>query len=306
MKVLFSLFTFFLCAYSAHAVISLDGSVGWVAIEYDTRSDYVNDQGTGQGSSDIVGSANADDPYYSGFQKAYDDGGTSGDINDDSIAFRVRFAEKESANKETYTKYVIFGIDVGGDGAVDLFMSANSQGIKFFSTGSGLNVSPNTTTTSELSAYANTVGGSNTLPTSLVTYLAVDATTEATTPVNNDLDGGSDTDYFFSVKFSMSDIIAAYEDSYAISNPGDPIPELGLTTSLGFLVGTSTQDNAYNQDFGGIDGGVDKNDTTTWTDLGVSSNPYTPNGTEPVPEPATYALLFGFFAIGFSAVRRRR
>lgn len=301
------------------AVISLDGSAGWNPITYDgttplgspIQSDYIGDQGTGQGSSDIVGSANGADPFYAGFSKAYDSMGTSS-ILDDQIAFRYRLAEQGTTTfggQPGYAKWAILGIDVGGDGALDLFVAANSQNIRYYTTGDDLNISPNTTSVDELAAFRQSVGGQDTLGSSIFTYLAVDGTTDSASPLDDDLDNGGDTDFFLSFKLDMSIVIAAYEASYAISNPdAGPAPTLDLTTSLSFLAATSTQPNAYNQDLNGYDnqgGAVSGNDTTTWVELGASSQPFTVDGETAIPEPAKFAMLSGLLAL-FSVAGRRR
>ncbi|WP_269526084.1 PEP-CTERM sorting domain-containing protein [Coraliomargarita parva] len=300
-----------LSSSTTYAVISLDGSSGWSAITYSSpaQSDFIGDQGTGQGAADIVGSANGSAPFYAGFYKAYDDKGTES-LLDDEIAFRVRLSEFGGTTYQGtpgYAKYLIVGIDIGGEGALDLFVAANSQNIRYYATGDDLNISPSTTSVSELSAYAQTVGGQNTLSSSIFTYLPVSATTDSTTPLDTDL-GNDGLDYFASFKLSMSTVILAAEDSYLESNPGGTPPTLDLMTAMTFLVATSTQPNAYNQDLGGYDnqgGAVSKQDTTTWVELGAASDPYTADGTSPVPEPATYALLLGLAVLGCVKLRRR-
>ena len=76
------------------------------------------------------------------------------------------------------------------------------------------------------------------------------------------------------------------------------------TFDMQLLLTTSQDVNNINSDLGGIDGNTS---TTPFTDPGGGglTNPVDVTGTE-VPEPGTYALLFGLAALGFAAVRRRK
>jgi len=111
--------------------------------------------------------------------------------------------------------------------------------------------------------------------------------------------------------------------------------DLGLfddTYTYSMLVVTSQNANNINSDFGGINDNADGYDPATTfaeqplrdTDgnviLGSSGEPLAGGGLsapvttagepgstgEPVPEPATYALLFGFLTLGYVVSRRRR
>jgi hypothetical protein len=70
------------------------------------------------------------------------------------------------------------------------------------------------------------------------------------------------------------------------------------STAVSFVIGTSTNPNAYNQDLGGING--DPAPTATWSSLGALS---TPTGINPVPEPSS-AFLLGLGLCGLLAGRR--
>ena len=52
---------------------------------------------------------------------------------------------------------------------------------------------------------------------------------------------------------------------------------------LQFVAVTSTQNNSFNQDLGGVQGGVSSK--STWTDLGGISTPYVPLDQFATPEP---------------------
>ena len=99
--------------------------------------------------------------------------------------------------------------------------------------------------------------------------------------------------------------------------------DLGLfddTYTYSMLVVTSQNDQNINSDFGGIDSTLDGYDASIpFTQQPVDtdgdgvpdsiggglSQPVDPGGAV-VPEPATYALLFGFLTLGYVASRRRR
>jgi hypothetical protein len=124
--------------------------------------------------------------------------------------------------------------------------------------------------------------------------------TEATTDFN-----GDGIDQFVSFRVDMLTLIEAVRISTNVA--------LAEDTALRFLVATSLQDNAFNQDLAGHNGnsvasggdGDFRNSTDNWEQLGATSEAYTASGDSPVPEPATYALLFGLIAFGAVGVRRR-
>jgi len=146
-------------------------------------------------------------------------------------------------------------------------------------------------------------------------YRAVSAATDhhindGTPGASDDLDGGGDTDFFISFQVDMLTLIEAVR----LSNTG---AVLDAASGLRFLVGTSIQDNAFNQDLNGQNGNaVNKggdgdpysqaNSGKTWAQLGAATDTYTASGGSPVPEPATYALLLGFAVLAAATVRRRR
>lgn len=306
-------------------VIALDTSTAdWTAIEYPTgQSDYLNDQQTGHLPSDLVGDASGN---QSAFYKAYSDGGTA-TLDDDYLGFRVRFAAPDGNQNPTWESNLLIGIDVGADGAADVFIITTQKSggyIRFYSVVSnepGQNVSPSTTAVDILNptntlpnaADANGYIWERTPDGSFFDYSAVDATTDAFianggSGATDNLDGASrnnqiDTDFFLSFQVDMFTLIEAVRLSTGAL--------LDETTSLGFLVGTSIQDNAFNQDLNGQDG--DLGDPTkgtladqTWAQLGAATDAYTASGESPVPESSAYAALLGLLSFSVVVIRRRR
>ncbi|MGB0413248.1 MAG: hypothetical protein ACPGJU_02265 [Coraliomargarita sp.] len=101
----------------------------------------------------------------------------------------------------------------------------------------------------------------------------------------SDFNGGG-VDQFVSFKVDMMTLIQAV----ALST-GETVDE---NTPIMFLVATSLQDNAFNQDLAGQGGSVDfRNSSLTWDELGAASDPYTASGDSPVPEqsPMRFSLV---------------
>jgi hypothetical protein len=64
--------------------------------------------------------------------------------------------------------------------------------------------------------------------------------------------------------------------------------------------------STLNEDLNGVLGGI--NSSTTWEQLGALTQTYLPNGTAPIPEPGTVALLglgAGFFMLRNAARKNR-
>lgn len=254
--------------------------------------DYHVDQQTGQADGDIVGGTGIN---Y-GFLVSFYDNNTVSSI-DGSMSFRVRLDDAGgNKNNPTPTNVLWVGIDADTDGDIDVFLGANFQGggsglLEIRAPGTGLNISPSTTTIS------NTTFRSYTLDT-------IEDATPANynyRPVNFLTDGGDtndltqttsgDPDYYLSFNIPFADVVQFLG---ALQNP------INITdkTPLRFVVATSTQVNSLNQDIGGLPKNFD--DTKTWEDLGGFTPPYTP-----VPEPSSTLLLLGSLT-GGCLIRRRR
>lgn len=324
-----------LASPSAWGVISLGGSTSdWTAIGYPvaSRSDYENDQQTGHAASDIVGDVVGNQVA---FYTQYDDNGTTADLNDDWIGFRVRMSAADGGQTLLWDSNLLIGIDVGGEGAADVFLITTQKSggyINFYSVDdpllSGANTSPSTTSVTQITSGGG-VGAVWTRPatpdsrvasatvadeTTYFNYSAVTTDTDhhlflETDGASDNLDGRArnnvdETDYFVSFQVDMLTLIDAVSMSTGAV--------LDANAGLRFLVGTSIQDNAFNQDLNGQDGNSPDGDAysqankdKTWAQLGAATGLYTASGDVVVPEPATYALLFGLIAFGVAAVRRR-
>ncbi len=299
---------------SLYGVIVLDSTPGWVAVQYNTPTDYISDQQTGQSESDLVGQVG-----YSAFFKAYENGGGDSDISNDTIGFRFRVSADE--NPSGFSKYGFVGVDADNDGSVDVFVGGNEDGINFYSPGTGLNISPNSTTVAALGASDTYMGnvvnwelGASASVFNFSPVTTVDSSLNfdaiaGETWTTADLDGGSKEDYFVSFQVDMETLMKAVYVSTEL-NPNKTAYTLDLNSTMSFMMVTSTQENSFNQDLNGQDGNALNYTTTgkdlTWTELGASSNPYTADGDSPVPEPSTYALFLGAFALAFVGARRRK
>ena len=256
-----------------------------VALASGNPMDYLSDQQTGQANSDMVGTT-----QEWGLFMLFDPD------NPQTIAFRVRLGALDG-NGGTFERGFFIGIDANGDGALDLFTgvdntgAAQNHGIKIFDAGNGLNTGPSTTTMvvpTNQKVYQETSANYD--------YRAVDAIINPGGAPPFDLDNDGNVDYYLSFSVPYQDII------------GEMLRLRGLTITdsspLRFVGVTSTQNNAFNQDLGGINGGI--NSTSTWTQLGGISNPMPPVNQFAVPEPGTIWLAgIGAALLAAGAARRR-
>ncbi len=275
---------------TAQAVVYVDGSTtDWTPML--GNFDYHVDQQTGQSDGDIVGGTGAN---Y-GYLVAFNNNGNVSSI-DGTLGFRVRLDDHGGNNNNPQPTNVIWvGIDANTDGDIDVFLGANFQGsnsqLEIRAPGSGLNISPSTTT------IANTAYKTYTLD----TIEDVSPANFSYRPVNFLTDGGNtndltqstsgDPDYYLSFMIPFADIVAFLGSLQTPINITD-------TSPLRFVVATSTQVNSLNQDIGGVAGGV--NSSTTWENIGGFTPPY-----NPVPEPSGSMLLLGSLT-GACFIRRRR
>lgn len=239
----------------------------------------------------------------SGFYKRYDDGSLDGI---ESLGFRIRLADNTSS-------YIFIGFDVedgvgdlNPDGAIDFYVAINfgsgnakHNEIAFYDPGTGLNVSPST---SDFSYHSNYIFGDDP---NVADYAALDPVVLGGNEgfqgsgASDDLDGGLDTDYFLSFQVDLASLNTAYQDISGTTNT------IAADTEMMLIMGSSTNGQNVNQDFGGLDGST--NATLPWADPnGIGAPIYTTEGTSPVPESGTYALIFGAVAGAFVLIRRRR
>lgn len=265
----------------SHAAITVTTPTsGWTPVMYgslpsnDPGSDH---QSKGSLEGDIVG-----DATHASFYVGFDDGGTA-DRTDGHLAFRLRVAGDSNPNGFNSVFWV--GMDVNGDGALDVFAGASGSSVGIYSAGSGNNVSPSTTTinTSWNKRYEVPVTAAN------FDFSKVTATSDPSATSFN-LDGGTSksgdqNDYFVSFVVPFSKLVGAVED-LGLGPFDDSMP-------MRYVVATANQKNSLNQDLNGIDGGVGSDQT--WTSLGGFSSPYLPKGTpftgnQTVPEPGVSLL----------------
>jgi hypothetical protein len=258
----------------------------WVGIVYPGLTpDPGDDHQTGQPEADIVGNTS-----LAALFTQYDAGALPS-TSDDVLAFRMRMGSQE--NPAGYSHVAMVGMDADLDGSLDIFIVLNNTGqdaIELYTTGTGSNTSPNTTSTS-VTAYTYAETGLN----YDWTIVSVVNCSECTGAPDLDLDVDGNTDYFLSFSVPFDDIVAVL----AL----DGITGVTPSTQVSYVIGTSVNPNAYNQDLGGVNG--DPSDPSLlWTDplLGAMS---TPAGINPVPEPGT-ALLLSLGLSALAASRRRR
>ena len=263
-------------------------TVGWTPIAYPTLlPDVFNDQQTGIPEADIVG-----DTSNPAFYFRFDDAGTPSST-DGAIGFRVRIgADKNPAGFE---HFMGVGIDANADGALDLFLAVENSGnpdrVGIFDAGPDANTSPSTTSieSSPLVSYALSVSNYD--------FGEVDAIIDPTA-TTFDIDADGDTDHFLTWVIPFADLVTALT--------GQGINGFDDTAGMRFVLGSSTQPNALNQDLGGPDG--ETSSTSTWSTLGALSSTATAiGGFSPIPEPSTATLVsLGLLALAASARPRHR
>jgi hypothetical protein len=284
---IFVLAWFQAAAQGAVTVTVADPSGKWKPLA--GNYDFQADQQTGQGqpsSSDIVGLGT----NY-GFLTAFNDNGSFSNT-DGTMGFRVRLDDHDGNNAPEFKNVVWIGIDANQSGSIDVFVAADLQGnpkrIAIFAPGTGANDGPGTTTIgSVVTSYAldpfedETPANYN--------YRAVDFNADGgdTDDVTSATSG--DIDYYVSFMVPFADVVSYLGGLAAPIHITDSSP-------LRYVMATSTQNNIINQDFGGVEGSGDSNQT--WAELGGLSN------AAPVPEPSSGLLVLGSLAAGL-LVRKR-
>ncbi len=285
----------FFSAVAANAAISLSGpSIGSGWIMLGANYDFLDDQQTGDPSSDIVGTAASP-----GFFTAFDNANTSS-LTDGTIAFRVRLdAQGGNNNNPKFDRNLWVGIDADTNGSIDAFIGvatpSQSTTVGIYDAGTGTNTSPNTTTIANLTInYTYTTTAAN------YDYRAVNYLTDGGTL--NDLTAtGTDTDYYVSFAVGFAHL-AAFLTTQLPSSFNNTTP-FNENTPLRYVLGTSTQSNSLNQDLGGINNKT-ANLTSTWTALGGFSPTITASGNV-IPEVSATLLTLVGSVFGFAFHRRR-
>ena len=255
----------------------------WVPILYGNNivPDPSGDQQTGSAELDIVGNLSEPSLYLQ-----YADG---------YLGFRLRLGA--DVNPAGFKGCAFVGLDVNGNGPLDLFIGVDNQGshdaIGIWLPGSGANTSPNTTSVGTMAdSYPETSLSYDFTPLSA---------TLAPTSLNYDLNADGYTDQYLTFYVPFADVASAL----ATQN-------INFTTNslMDLVVMTATQPNSLNGDINGVDGGTGSGQT--WTQLGAASLAYTPVSIVPfnpisVPEPSQQTLfcLAGGAALLQWVVRRR-
>ncbi len=202
---------------------------------------------------------------------------------DGEIAYRIRVGADRQPSIGEWDKVLVIGMDVDLNGSLDVFLtsSRNSQANGIWDAGPGLNTGPSTTTIAN-TAYETFAWTAN-------NFFFTDVSATIDPPVTNtDLDADGYTDWFVTFSLPFTNLVL---DVKALT--GVDITEQSM---VAYVVATSTQDNAFNQDLNGIPKTYDAN--ATWENLGGLSDPVM------LPEPASAILLgAGFVCL---ALRRRR
>lgn len=269
----------------AQVAVSVTDTTGWNTwqkADLSYMSDATPDQQTGQGADDF-----ASDVTYAGF---YQKAGTIGGV--DSLLFRARMDKYDGDDRWGNGGNLGIGLDVNGDGALDLIMMmSESSGnvnnrtrtLTFGDPGTGANTGPSTT--------------SWTFPTQTAINLVTNTTYDVMQANDGSLLNGT-PDMFMSFAVSFANLQAAVR-AYT------PFTTFDMTydTRMSYIAFTSTQANALNQDLFGTTGNTSS--TLTWAELGAITGPANAWGV--VPEPATYAQVGMFLlAAGLVAYRRRK
>lgn len=243
-------------------------------------SEVTTDQQTGQGADDF-----AADATYAGF---YQKAGTIGGA--DHLLFRARFDKFEGTDRWGNGGNFGIGMDVNGDGALDLIMMmSESSGnvanrtrtLQWGDPGTGANTGPSTTTWS--------------FPTQAAINLVTNTTYDVVQATDGSMLNGT-ADLFLSFAVSFANLQAAVR-AYT------PLTSFTITydTRMSYIGFTSTQANALNQDLFGTSGNTSA--TLTWAELGSITGPANAWGV--VPEPATYAQVAVMLGVaGLVAFRR--
>ena len=262
----------------------------WTVIQYATSPDPSNDQQTGSSEGDIVGNAAHPSVYT-----MFGDAGTPS-TTDGTLAFRARVGADSSP--AGFKAALFVGVDANRDGALDLFIGINNSGsadtVGIWNPGTGLNVSPNTTTivSTPLTSYTPSAG---------VNYhwTAVNTTIDPSVGTATDLDGGGQNDQFLSFAVPFADVVVQLN--------ARGITGINENSAFSYVISTATQANSLNQDLNGV--GQNYDPAAVWSALGVVSNGITPSGV-PVPEvhPAFSVFLVILIVLGHERLcsRRRR
>jgi hypothetical protein len=263
-------------------------TTGWTGIRYGGVNgfDPTIDQQTGSAEGDIVGNATHASVYT-----FFGDANTPS-LTDGDLAFRLRLGA--DASPAGFKTAAFIGIITNrASGKIDLFIGVNNSGqsnqIGIYNPGTGLNISPSTTTivSPALVSYTQTASNYHWAPVTSTIDPAV---------TNLDIDAGGQNDYFLTFSIPFNDIIGQLAASGIIG--------VNQNTSFSYVIATSTQGNSLNQDLNGVGPGYNVN--STWAQLGTLSDPTQPIAA--VPEVNSIVGIGGLLAAVFAHqhLKRRR
>ncbi len=257
-------------------------------------ADPLNDQQTGQYDSDFASmSGTVSGP---GFLVQF---GTIGGV--EHLAFRIVMNEYKTTGNLVNIRV---GFDGNYDGKVDLFMGPslqnNQYGLVFQGTGTGLNVSPSTTTLTN-AFYPTAAGVGSALPFSATNFSNIELTAAniATyypgwTMQNGKTAGDNDALISFAIPVAhINQALAQLGATHSIDS----------STYMRWIAFTATQNNSINQDVYGLPKITNSNGVgdVTWD----SFLPYMNGSGQPVPEPASYGCMLGLGLVAWGYLRRR-
>ncbi|MCW2242495.1 VCBS domain-containing protein [Azospirillum canadense] len=282
-------------AYQGLMANILPGSAGWTPLMQGTLFDPNNDTQAKAADTDLVG-----DTAHAVLYGAYDNNGTPDNPNDDFLAFRIRIDNPTSSTE--FGGVAVIGIDANQDGRIDLFLAVdgrnNTQAVRILDPGTGLNNSPNTTTTSALPAGWLANNGVYSFTATNYSVAAVSAANDPQWTGNTDLGNDGKTDVFVSFKIPMADIAAVMTKPSATDRNGNVGPRgttgiAGFTkdTTVSYVLMTETQPGPINGDLGGVGANYDKN--LTFAQLGAITGPMTPSNPLAVGQSVTINHTIG-------------
>lgn len=299
-------FLAFFGSLRTEAVIALNTpTFEFNALNMGGPSDPVADNQANKPDIELVGNDSAElYAFYGGF---LDNGSSS--TTDGDVFYRVRVAG--NSGQAELGGYVFIGLDITGDGALDYYIQHGgnpTQQIAILRADlTAANDSPDTIGLGDTLFTTDVVEFGNAGANSYFTDVAdIDPGLSATPDYDPyDLDDGSDADHFLTFSFDFAELVNVIRTDAANDSLNDDLDDsfewFDDSFSMQMVLTTSQDVNNINSDLGGIDGAS----TETFTTGGGISPEVDPGGSH-LPEPATYALLFGLFAFDCAAYRRRR
>ena len=261
----------------------LSPTVEWNPISYPgVTSDYPGATKATSIDLDLVG-----DTGHAAFYARFDDNATDLLRNDGEVGYRLRMAGNQPP--AAFGGQAWIGTDVNSDGALDIFIGANSSTLSINFSGPDSNTSPNTTSIESTPFWSTDVSGSNFSWTEVTPTLDPAGT-------NLDIDNGGETDYFLTFIIPFEQLAAAV-NSLSLGFTFDD------TSPLAYIAATATQGQTLNADLNGVEGTAT---TLTWIELDALSPEGTIDGQPVVPEPGMSALFMALAGILFLFVQRRR